>query len=531
MVPLKRRKVVSSFADTSGDEVPAKFPLVVLFLLERKMGASRRVFLCQLARKKGFQVEDTFSESVTHVISENNSGEEVRTWLDSHDRGQTPVHLLDISWFTESMKAGRPVQVLDRHKLQEQLVDETEVEVFSVPSYACQRRTTLDNHNTVLAHALSLLAENAELEDEDGRGVAFRRAAAVLKALPKPVTSMMQLRGLPCLGDHCLRVIKDILETGTSSEVEATKQSERYKALKVLTGIFGVGAKTAARWIRDGIHTLQQLRDSGHTLNRAQQAGLEHYEDLHQQVTKAEADTIGEIVERAVVSVLPGAQVVLTGGFRRGKLTGHDVDFLITHPVEGREEGLMPKVVSWLESQGFLLYQKTTRNSYLESNDGPARPASNIDRFERCLSIFKLIKEDKHETKQLGKLSENGLETPEDTCSSLTHVQTDPNPATPSCAKGQIHSGEDTGHRLWRAVRVDLVVSPISQFAFALLGWTGSKLFERELRRWAGYEKAMSLSSHALYDNNQSRYLRATSEEEIFAHLGLEYIPPSERNA
>ena len=30
--------------------------------------------------------------------------------------------------------------------------------------------------------------------------------------------------------------------------------------------------------------------------------------------------------------------------------------------------------------------------------------------------------------------------------------------------------------RPWRAVRVDLVVSPISQFAFALLGWTGSKV-------------------------------------------------------
>lgn len=29
----------------------------------------------------------------------------------------------------------------------------------------------------------------------------------------------------------------------------------------------------------------------------------------------------------------------------------------------------------------------------------------------------------------------------------------------------------------------------------------------------------------------QSRYLKATSEEEIFAHLGLEYVPPSERNA
>ncbi|XP_054468658.1 DNA-directed DNA/RNA polymerase mu [Anoplopoma fimbria] len=505
MVPLKRRKVLSSGAGStgttgstgntgntgntgSGHEVtfPSKFPQVVLFLLERRMGASRKAFLSRLGRGKGFQVEETFSERVTHVICENNSGDEVRRWLESEVRGQgrTPAHLLDVSWFTESMRAGRPVEILDGHKLQEQQIEEEEVVVVSVPVYACQRRTTLDNHNAVLTDALSLLAEKAELSDEEGRGVAFRRAAAVLKALPEPVTDMKQLRGLPCLGGHSLRVIKDILENGASSEVEATKNSERFKALKVLTGIFGVGVKTAERWIRDGILSLQQLQDSGQTLNRAQQAGLQHYEDLNQPVTKEEADAIAAVVEEALASVLPGARMNLIGGFRRGKLTGHDVDFLITHPEEGREVGLMPKVVSWLETQGFLLYQKTTRNSYLEAKDGPARPASNMDRFERCFSIFKLSEE----------------------------------------VKGE-------GLRPWRAVRVDLVVSPISQFAFALLGWTGSKLFERELRRWAGHEKNMSLSSHALFDNKQSRYLRASSEEEIFAHLGLEYVPPSERNA
>ncbi|CAJ1070024.1 DNA-directed DNA/RNA polymerase mu [Xyrichtys novacula] len=524
MVPLKRRKVVSSQTGTCGTEI--KFPQFVLFLLERKMGTSRRSFLSELGRRKGFKVEDKFSETVTHVISESNSAAEVRTWLDTQVRGQTPsVHLLDVSWFTESMQAGHPVQILDRHKLQ-QITEE--VVAFSVPSYACQRRTTLENHNMVLTDALSLLAENAELSEEDGRGVAFRRAAAVLKCLPEPVRSMAQLRGLPCLGDHSLRVIKEILETGASSEVESMRESERYKALKVLTGIFGVGAKTADRWIREGIQDLQQLRDSEQTLNRAQQAGLEHYHDLNQLVTKAEADAISEIMERTVISVLPGAQMTLIGGFRRGKQTGHDIDFLITHPEEGREEGLMSKVVSCLEAQGFLLYQKTTRNSYLESSSGPGRPSSNMDRFERCFSIFKLAKEDKRgET-----LMEDGAKT----------LNGDPGSHSPSSGQSQAsgdrkRASEDgakdkpSKHKRWRAVRVDLVVSPISQFAFALLGWTGSKLFERELRRWAGHERSMSLSSHALFDSKQGRYLRATSEEEIFAHLGLEFIPPSERNA
>ncbi|KAF7642834.1 hypothetical protein LDENG_00249810, partial [Lucifuga dentata] len=365
MVPLKRRKVTSSSsssrtdcaADTSGDK-GTTFPHVVLFLLERKMGASRRAFLSQLGQKKGFKVEELFSESVTHVISENNSADDVRTWLDSQDLdhrqkegGHCAVQLLDISWYTDSMRAGRPAEILDRHRLQVQQKKEAEVSDFLVPSYACQRRTILQHHNILLADALSVLAENAELSRDDGRGVAFRRAAAVLKALPQTVMGSAQLRGLPCLGEHSLRVIEEILRNGISAEVESTKQSERYKALKVLTGIFGVGAKTADRWFREGIRDLPQLEKSGHTLNRAQQAGLRHYDDLNQPVTKAEADGVAEIVQKAVFTVLPGTQITLTGGFRRGKLTGHDVDFLITHPEEGREEGLMLKVVSWLESQ------------------------------------------------------------------------------------------------------------------------------------------------------------------------------------
>lgn len=56
--------------------------------------------------------------------------------------------------------------------------------------------------------ALSLLAENAELNEEDGRAIAFRRSEAVLKALPKAVTNLADLRGLPCLGEHSLKIIK-----------------------------------------------------------------------------------------------------------------------------------------------------------------------------------------------------------------------------------------------------------------------------------------------------------------------------------
>ncbi|XP_061732069.1 DNA-directed DNA/RNA polymerase mu isoform X7 [Nerophis ophidion] len=271
MVPPKRRKVSSG---SSRPDKASKFPQVVSYLLERKMGSSRRTFLTQLGRKKGFRVDDTFSESVTHVVSEKNTGDDVRRWLTSQGHDRTPAHLVDVGWLTDSLGAGHPVDILERHKLREQPTSGgCEVATLSIPVYACQRRTALNNNNAILTDALSLLAENAELCDDDKRGLAFRRGAAVLRSLPEAVTNMRQLRGCPCLGEHSLKVIQDILETGASCEVESTKQSERYQAMKVLTGIFGVGVKTADQWFRDGIQNLHQLRQSGRTLNRAQRAG------------------------------------------------------------------------------------------------------------------------------------------------------------------------------------------------------------------------------------------------------------------
>ncbi|NP_956542.1 DNA-directed DNA/RNA polymerase mu [Danio rerio] len=507
MIPLKRRKVSVPVKQQTGS---CKYPQVCIFILERKMGASRRAFLTRLGRSKGFLIEDSYSSSVTHVVSENSSAAEVQAWLEKHTRtsssdhllekhthapSSSSVHLLDICWFTESMEAGEPVPVQHTHTLQINPELNGDGAEILMKSYACQRRTPLKHHNAFLTEALEILAQNAEFNDNEGRSVAFRRAASVLKALPHRVKSMEDLRCLPCLGDHSQRVIKEILEDGSSREVESTRQSEQFQAMKALTGVFGVGVRTADRWIREGLRTPDDLIRTGQQLNRAQQAGVQYYSELQRAVTRAEAELIMAIVEAAVNSVLPGCQIQLMGGFRRGKEVGHDVDFLITHPEEGKEEGLMSKIISWLEEQGVLLYQKTTRNSYVERLDGPARSASNMDRFERCFSIFKLH----------SSASRSG-----------------------SASTSESGSACDSG---CRAVRVDLVVSPFSQFAFATLGWTGSKLFERELRRWAGQEKQMTLSSHTLYDSKQNLYLRAQTEEEIFAHLGLEFIPPSERNA
>ena len=57
--------------------------------------------------------------------------------------------------------------------------------------------------------------------------------------------------------------------------------------------------------------------------------------------------------------------------------------------------------------------------------------------------------------------------------------------------------------RDWKARRVDLIVAPYSQYFYALVGWTGNKQFNRDLRTYAPRELNMHLSSHGLWDYAQ----------------------------
>eukprot|EP00054_Salpingoeca_dolichothecata_P026666 m.192059 g.192059 ORF g.192059 m.192059 type:complete len:76 (-) comp25728_c0_seq15:37-264(-) len=63
-----------------------------------------------------------------------------------------------------------------------------------------------------------------------------------------------------------------------------------------------------------------------------------------------------------------------------------------------------------------------------------------------------------------------------------------------------------------------------------LLGWTGSDMFERNLRHIAETKK-FHLSNHGFeYLGEPSYFVKVEKEEDVFTKLGLEYIPPEFRN-
>ncbi|XP_069045072.1 DNA nucleotidylexotransferase isoform X2 [Lepisosteus oculatus] len=343
----------------------------------------------------------------------------------------------------------------------------------------------MENHNQIFTDAFAILAENAEFNESEGPCLAFMRAASLLKSLPHAISSSKDLEGLPCLGDQTKAVIEDILEYGQCSKVQDVLCDDRYQTIKLFTSVFGVGLKTAEKWYRKGFHSLEEVQaDNAIHFTKMQKAGFLYYDDISAAVCKAEAQAIGQIVEETVRLIAPDAIVTLTGGFRRGKECGHDVDFLITTPEMGKEVWLLNRLINRLQNQGILLYYDIVESTF-DKTRLPCRKFEAMDHFQKCFAIIKLKKE---------------------------------------LAAGRVQKD-------WKAIRVDFVAPPVDNFAFALLGWTGSRQFERDLRRFARHERKMLLDNHALYDKTKKIFLPAKTEEDIFAHLGLDYIDPWQRNA
>uniref|UniRef100_A0A8C0CVA0 DNA-directed DNA/RNA polymerase mu n=1 Tax=Balaenoptera musculus TaxID=9771 RepID=A0A8C0CVA0_BALMU len=453
----------------------ARFPGVTVYLAEPRMGRSRRAFLTRLALSKGFCVLDAYRCA---VMAKGPSAEEAvcrqeRRTAALHPGCTRPV-LLDVSWFTESTAAGQPVPVECRHRLEVAVCRKgLPRPAWGLPC-ACQRPTPVTHHNgPSLQEALETLAEAAGFAGGEGRQLSLCRAASVLKALPSPVTALSQLRGLACFGEHSRRVVQELLQHGVCEEVERVRLSERYQAMKVRRAIFGVGVRTADRRYREGLRTLDDLREQPQRLTQQQRAGLQHHQDLSTPILPSDVETLQQAVEAAVGQALPGAAVALTGGFRIqtgplwGKLQSHDLDFLITTPRRAGRQGCCPECCA-------------DPGSCPNDPTHLPRQSHTMDAFEEAFCIL--------------------------------HLPQPPGDAV-GAPRGPCRPPWGLG-----------LVALLMQSLFP-------QRFERELRRFSRKERGLWLNSRGLFDPGQKTFFHVASEEDIFRLLGLEYLPPQQRNA
>ena len=419
-------------------------------------------------------------------------------------------------------------------------------------------------------------------KDEFRSAETFRRVAAALKATPRDVRDTAELDALapPFIADKMRNVyLKQFWETGTMQRLELLRTPAKIAARR-LARLPYVGGPTAVAWVQNGMDTGAKVlaAESAGTLrartghgvaNDYARLALEHENELlqdirtedHAPLMAAVAAAVNKAVPRradagdAAAEIAEIAEITLVGGAHRGKESCHDLDILVVLPRDSAAHA------------GALMRALRA----LADDDSVVRDARGVPRLVAGLAVDASVVQSVTGTAKLS--DEEEPESPRAT-SRIKHVG--------GRWKGLLkmwRGGDDTSDPDLRQANkalilikmsgirplrhVDLLVVPYHQRAFWLLGWTGSREFERLLRGYvkdelgkllfgAGTSVVLKLTNTALCTADdehvvtkhgalvpaahmQRDYVDARaypeSEEELFAPLRLPYRSPAERNA
>ncbi len=186
------------------------------------------------------------------------------------------------------------------------------------------------------------------------------------------------------VGRRLAEKIAEIVETGDLRKLDEMSSREDLKAIRMFTGVYGVGPAKAELFVNQGFRSLDDLLTKV-SLTRTQKIGIKHYEDFLERIPRQEAALIEKtviskifslmsrkilFVETLFVSILKvkeaalelneGLVVTTCGSYRRGKPSCGDVDILITHPDGHSHKGIFSSLLDSLHKKG-LTYKYVLR--------------------------------------------------------------------------------------------------------------------------------------------------------------------------
>jgi len=213
-------------------------------------------------------------------------------------------------------------------------------------------------------------------------------------------------------------------------------------------------------------------------------------EELEIKVPRDEVEEIGRVIGQELEEVQPGCVWTIVGGHRRGKPMSNDVDIVFTHPDAEKVKGLCERFINRLYERGFVSHVMHLSGFHAHN----ALRTTHWDSLEKALTVFTLP-EDSHFAQDFpvgkdGKVQRRGVRR-----------------------------------------RLDLIFALPDVYWTAVIGWTGSIMFQRDLRQWAKDKKGYKFDSSGIARRRDSKQLFPKTEKDVFDLFGLEWIDPVWRNA
>ncbi|KAG8985874.1 hypothetical protein FRB93_005600 [Tulasnella sp. JGI-2019a] len=247
-------------------------------------------------------------------------------------------------------------------------------------------------------------------------------------------------------------------------------------------------------------------------------------------MSRAEVEAIAKVVEENLEALEPGCQYTICGGYRRGKTICGDVDIIATHPDRHKYINLCDRLVKRLQKGGIVTHV-WHHSSFASGHTAAPRSRkfgsskqTKFDSLDKALTTFRLpsgylsptspAKADQNQS--VGPTQRNTVQVNSDCSIKIS----DGNEGVSA-----VTFDPETPYR-----RVDLVFAPPEAYWTAVVGWTGSTQFERDIRLWAN-QVGLHFDSTGICRLSDTTPIYARSEQDVFDILGLEYVDPTLRNA
>ncbi|KAF7547834.1 hypothetical protein G7Z17_g7468 [Cylindrodendrum hubeiense] len=402
--------------------------------------------------------------------------------------------------------------------LARQTTSEHEIALPPVPdflktTYSCQRPTPVNPPNDDFVRVLKQVRTIRLLRGDQVGVRAYSTSIATVAAYPFPLKTsegeripsscvgrdtdvLEEISRLPGCGAKIAELYQQWKEKGHISEAEKAESDAMISVLKLFYDVWGVGDITARELYQKGWRDLDDLVEYGwSSLSRSQQIGVKYYDELKLKIPRDEAEAIGATVLDHARQIDAGFEMVIVGGFRRGKKECGDVDVLLSHRNDDMTVKTIRDIVMSLEKAHLITHTLTltTRNSERGQAPLPWRDqtgrGSGFDTLDKAMVVWQ-----------------------------------DPRQ-------------KDAPHR-----RVDIIVSPWKTVGCAVLGWSGGTTFERDLRRYCKKEKGWKFDSSGIRSRTDGAWVdlegsstgneapdMETAERRVFEGLGLAWRRPEER--
>ena len=410
-------------------------------------------------------------------------------------------------------------------------------------TYSCQRPTPPDPPNAAFIAQLTRIRTARTLTGDKVGVRAYSSAIATLAAYPHRLSSAHEVARLPGCGAKIALLFHEFRETGRLAEAEADDGDPKLAVLRTFYGIWGVAETTARDFYNRGWRDLDDVVEFGwdSALTRVQQIGVKFYDELQLGIPRDEVERIAAVVlEHANRVTLaeeaagrmqgigggPGrCEMVIVGGYRRGKAESGDVDVVLSHRDERVTRNLIERLVVSLERDGYITHtlSLSTKNSERgqmpvswKGSGGQNKAGAGFDTLDKALVVWQDPVWEAEDSGEEGK-RKMGTST---TSTSTKNNKKNPNP-----------------HR-----RVDIIISPWKTVGCAVLGWTSGTTFQRDLRRYCKKERSLKFDSSGIRSRVDGEWVdlesgpdgapapdMLTAERRVFDGLGLEWRPPEER--